>query len=147
VSSLLEIVAALADALEPLRDEIPDLQIHPYWLANPTPPAIDIYPGDPFSHGTGFGIGHDVCFFTVRARVTTADQQAGQEGLLALMDTNSSTSVEAALISDQTLGGVVGSLAVGEQDTPGVSGYRVYVEDAASNGRLLGAEWRVEVLT
>jgi hypothetical protein len=147
VSSLVEIVEALAAALEPLREEVPDLQIYPYWLANPTPPAIDIYPGDPFSHGTGFGAGHDACFFTVRARVTTADQDQGQQGLLALMDTNAATSIEQALVADQTLGGVVDSVSVGESDTPGVSGYRVYVEDAAANGRLLGAEWRVEVLT
>ena len=36
--------------VEPLRTDIPDLQVLPYWLANATPPTIDIYPGDPF-HG------------------------------------------------------------------------------------------------
>jgi hypothetical protein len=146
-STLGEIVEALAAALEPIRATIDDVQIYPYYLIAPTPPAIDIYPGDPFQNGTGFGGLDPETFFTVRARASTADSDAGQQLLLQLLDTHGPASVEAALTADQTLGGAVDSLAIGEQGTPGVTGYREYMEDAAVNGRLLGCEWRVRVLT
>ena len=143
MSTLPEIVEALAGALEPLRTDIPDLQIFPYWLASATPPTIDIYPGDPFQGGLGFGNGGAELFFTVRARVTTADSVAGQQLLYQILEPD--TGVTAALTADQTLGGVVDSLGIGEQGAPGISGLREYVEDVAVNGRLLGCEWRVRV--
>ena len=146
MSSLPEIAEAIAVALEPLRDDIPDLQIYPYWLASATPPTIDIYPGDPFMDGLGFGRngGADM-FFTVRARVTTADSTAGQQLLYQILEPE--TGVTAVLTADQTLGGVVDSVAIGDEGSAGVSGLREYVEDVAVNGRLLGCEWRVRVLT
>jgi hypothetical protein len=139
-----EIIEALAGALEPLRTDIPDLQIFPYWLASATPPTIDVYPGDPFQDGLGFGNGGAELFFTVRARVTTADSVAGQQLLYQMLEPDAG--VGAALTADQTLGGVVDSLAIGDEGAPGVSGLREYVEDVAVNGRLLGCEWRVRVL-
>ena len=146
MSSIPEIVEALAGALDPLLDEIPDLQVFPYWLASCTPPSVDIYPGDPFQDGLGFGNGGGAdLFFTVRARVTTADQVAGQQLLYQMLEPE--TGVGAALTADQTLGGVVDSVAIGEEGSPGVSGLREYIEDVAVNGRLLGCEWRVRVLT
>ena len=145
MSSIPEIVEAIADSLEPLLTEIPDLQVFPYWLASCTPPSIDIYPGDPFQDGLGFGNGGADLFFTVRARVTTADSVAGQQLLYQMLEPE--TGVGAALTADQTLGGVVDSLYIGEEGSPGVSGLREYVEDVAVNGRLLGCEWRVRVLS
>ena len=141
MSSLVEIAEALAEALQPLRDDIEDLQIYPYFLLNPTPPAIDIYPGDPFQNGSGMDPARKNLFWTVRARWTTADHDASQQGLLGLLDP---TGLEAALIADGTLGGAVDDTAVTE-DSP--TGYREYVADTAINGRLLGAEWRVQVIT
>jgi hypothetical protein len=138
---LVEIAEALATALQPLRDDIEDLQIYPYFLLNPTPPAIDIYPGDPFQNGAGFDPARKTLYWTVRARWTTADHDASQQGLLSLLDPGG---LEAALLADGTLGGTVDDTAVAE-DSP--SGYREYVADTAINGRLLGAEWRVQVLT
>lgn len=146
MSSIPEIVEALAGALEPLRGDIPDLQVFPYWLAQCTPPTIDIYPGDPFQDGLAFGSrGGASMFFTVRARVTTADSVAGQQLLYEMLEPE--TGVGAALTADQTLGGVVDSLYIGEDGNPGVSGLREYVEDTAVNGRLLGCEWRARILT
>jgi hypothetical protein len=85
-------------------------------------------------------------FFTVRARVTTADSDAGQDLLAQILEPE--TGVAAALMADQTLGGVVDSLGFGDDGgTAAVSGLREYVEDVAVNGRLLGAEWRVRVIT
>jgi hypothetical protein len=147
LSSIPEIVEALAAALEALREDIPDLQIYPYWLASATPPTIDIYPSDPFQIGMGFGPrGGWEMFFTVRARVTTADSDAGQQLLYQMLEPE--TGVVAALVADQTLGGVVDTLGLGEDGGgSGTSGLREYVEDVATNSRLLGAEWRVRVLT
>ena len=90
-----------------------------------------MYPGDPFQTGAGFGVGEVQLFFTVRGRVSTADQEAGQKLLLRLLDPNDPASVEAAL---EDVAVVV---------PEGVSGFREYLEETATNGRLLGCEWRV----
>jgi hypothetical protein len=141
--SLQQVVEAMAAALEPLRDTIPDLQILPYLNVNPTPPSIDIYPGTPFQTGSGYGDDKQV-FFTVRARTTFADSIAGQQGLYRMLDPAGPGSVQNALEDDQTLAGVVQSLAVVDE---GVSGFTEYVEDAQTGGRLVGVEWRVQVIT
>lgn len=133
VVSLTEVFEELADALGTISDEIPGLQVYPFLNSNPTPPSLDIYPGDPFQTGAGYGVGSTQVFFTVRARVSTADQEAGTRLLLRLLDPNDSASVEAA----------VADLATVVPD--GVSGFREYLEDAAQNGRLLGCEWRVSL--
>lgn len=143
MATIPQIRQALADALEPLRAGIPDIQISRYWLVTPTPPTIDLWPGDPFQNGLTFGDTGEM-FFTVRARVTTADTEAGQDLLDQLLEP--ATGITAALEADQTLGGVVDTLAVGDATDGGVTGYRELVEDTAVNGRLLGAEWRVKVI-
>ena len=55
---------------------------------NPTPPSIDIYPGDPFRDvlSAGFNEPGGELLLTVRARVSTVDNIGGQELLLRLMD-------------------------------------------------------------
>lgn len=126
-----ELMVAIGAALDPIADEIDGLQVVPYMNLNPTPPSLDLYPGDPFQTGAGFGAGESQVFFAVRARVSTADQEAGQKLLLRLLDPGDAASVEAALEDVATV--------VPE----GVSGFREYLEDTASNGRLLGCEWRV----
>jgi hypothetical protein len=129
--SLWQMAVEMAEALDPLTLEIAGLQIVPYLNTNPTPPSIDIYPGAPFQTGAGFGVGSSQIWWTVRARVTTVDQQAGYQLLLRMMDPNDPASVEAALADTATV-------------TPeGVSEFREYVEQPAENGRLLGCEWRV----
>ena len=129
--TLAETMQEIASALEPISAQIEGLQVYPYLLSNPTPPALDIYPGAPFQTGAGFGVGQSQVWFTIRARVSTADQEAGMELLLRMMDPNDPASVEAAIAETAAV-------------TPeGVSEFREYVEDTASNGRLLGCEWRV----
>ena len=126
-----ETMEAIADALQPIATEIPGLQIYPYLNSNPTPPSLDVYPGDPFQTGAGFGVGESQLYFTIRGRVSTADQEAGQKLLLRMLDPSDAASVEAAIADISTV--------VPE----GVSGFREYLEDTAANGRLLGCEWRV----
>ena len=131
--NVVEAMEEIALALDPIADEIPGLQIYPFLNTNPTPPSLDVYPGDPFQTGAGFGVGESQVFFTIRGRVSTADQESGQRLLLRMLDPNDPASVEAALEDTATV--------VPE----GVSGFREYMEETAGNGRLLGCEWRVSL--
>ena len=56
---------------------IKNLQVDGRLVPNPTPPCIDIYPGDPFIERIAFS-GEYAGYFTVRVRVSTADQEAGK---------------------------------------------------------------------
>jgi hypothetical protein len=134
MTTLEEGLAAMAEALEPLTLEIPGLQIHPYFNVNPSPPSIDIYPGDPFQEGAGMGVAEKKVFWTVRARVSAADPQSASQLLLRLLDVNDAASVEAALLADDTA-------YVGNDG--GVSGFTRFADD--QTGDLLGVQWRVEM--
>jgi Domain of unknown function (DUF4082) len=128
---LAAVMQEIAAALATITAEIPDLQIYPYLNSNPTPPSLDIYPGAPFQTGAGFGVGQSQVWFAIRARVSTADQEAGMKLLLRMMDPTDPASVEAAIADSATV-------------TPeGVSEFREYQEDSSTSGRLLGCEWRV----
>ena len=129
--TLAEVMEGIATALQPLASEVEGLQVYPYLNSNPTPPSLDVYPASPFQTGAGFGVGNSQVWFTVRARVGTGDQEAAMKLLLRLMDPNDPASVEAALED---------TAAVSPE---GVSEFREYIEDSATNGRLLGCEWRV----
>ncbi len=109
---------------------------------NPTPPSIDMYPADPFRETTlaGFGNISGGYLFTVRARVTTADYEAGQDVLLDLMDDESAHCVADILLDDQTLGGTVSSI-----DVEGPTGFSLYA-DPSGEGALLGVEWHLTVV-
>jgi hypothetical protein len=131
--TLQEWAIEMAAALEPLELEVPGIQIVPELNANPTPPSIDIYPGAPFQVGAGFGFGNNQVFWTVRARVSTADQVAGYGLLLRLMDPNDPCSVERALAA-------IDVVMTAEE---GVSEFRQYVDAGSQGESLLGCEWRM----
>lgn len=140
--TLTEVMQAIAAQIEAeLAIEFEGLQVVPKLVFNPTPPCIDIYPADPFLEQTAYGPGSREATFIVRARVSTADQEGGQELLLELLDPRADSSLIAALAADSTFGGVVGDSSV----VDGPSGYIVY-ENAGGGGALLGAEWRLRVV-
>ena len=130
-------VHAIADALAPLTGQIDGLQIYPYFNVNPTPPSIDVYPGEPFQQGAGFGVGSKRVWFTVRARVGTADQEAASQLLLRLLDPEDPASVEAALAANDT--------ATIDSTNGAVSGFRRYADDNSPD--MIGCEWRVGAWT
>lgn len=139
--SLRAIMDELAATLETaLGDQVQQVvgRLNP----DPSPPTIDIYPGDPFGEpeGAGFGDILGSYTFTVRARVNTADHEGGQDTLLDLMDADGDLSIAAILQDDQTLNGHASTVRV-----TGPTGFRRYVE---ANGQtsLLGCEWAVTVL-
>jgi hypothetical protein len=120
--------AAIADALAPLTVEIPELQIYGYYNGNPSPPSIDIYPGEPFQAGAGFGVGEKQVWFTVRALAPAADFEAASQLLYRLLDPNGPAGVEAALQD----------VAVVDNASE-VSGIRPYADVVDT----VGCQWRV----
>ena len=141
MSTLAQIMDALAGQLETeLGPLIENLQVDGRLIPSPSPPAIDIYPGDPFQETITF-TEYNELFFTVRARVLTADNEAGQDLLLSMMDPAAATSVAAAVHSDKSLGNTVSRATVSE----GPSAFGIFT-DAGGNGNLLGCTWRVRVM-
>jgi hypothetical protein len=109
-ATLAEIMDALADQIwEAINNVLDvDVQVEPRMVLSPTPPTIDMYPADPSTDP-------DLRAFTdmlggelivVRARVQTADHEAGQDLLLALMDDEDDLSIVRAIQADPTLGGL-----------------------------------------
>jgi hypothetical protein len=141
MAALLDILDGLAAALEPLKDQITNLQIEPRLNLNPTAPSLDMYPGSPFAEGLSFNPEAGDYRFIVRARVETADMDSGFSTLMRLMDHMTATSVAAALEDDETLGGTVDSLAVTQ---PAALNFYAH---PSGQGSLLGTEWEVRVIT
>lgn len=116
-----------------------DVQVEPRRVFNPSPPTVDIFPGDIFADPDTAGFGEpDQPTFTVRVRVATGDSYAGQDLLLALMDPEHELSVEVALAADPTLNGMASSI-----DIAGQSGWTAFDDGF---GALLGYQWRVLVI-
>jgi hypothetical protein len=144
--SVMEIMQALADQIQstlcgtadPLIDR---LQVDGKLVWNASPPAVDIYPADPFTEQIGMGPGNKALYLTIRARVNTPDHEGAQELLLSMMDPRSATSVEQAILADKTLGSKVSDATVDE----GPSEYGAFV-DPGGGGALLGCTWRVRVI-
>ena len=77
--TLADAQAEIAAALQPLTVLVEGLQVYGYMNTNPTPPSLDVFPGDPFQTGAGFGVGESQLFFTIRGRVSTADQTCARQ--------------------------------------------------------------------
>lgn len=120
---------------------IENLQVVGELFPNATPPAIDVYPADPFQEGIAYGRGNNALRFTVRARVNTPDHEGAQLLLLSMMDPRAETSLALAVLSDKTLGGKVDDLQVS-----GPSDYGIFDAIGINTGAYLGCTWLVEVL-
>jgi hypothetical protein len=127
-----DVLLEVVDALLPLQQELPELNVYAGYVENPTPPCIDVYPGTPFQEGAGMGVASKRIFFTVRARVGTGDPSSAQALLLRLLDPADVASVEAALLEAD---------AVVAED--GVIGFTQYADDSGAAERMIGSEWRI----
>lgn len=87
-------------------------QVEPGYVANPTPPTIDVFLSDAgrelaetgsFGESDADSAGGE--WITVRARVSGNDRHASQEILVELADAESPLSIVQALYDDPTLGG------------------------------------------
>jgi len=127
----------LETELSPVVD---GLQVYGRMTFNPSPPTIDIYPDAEFMERIA-GSNTVQVAFTIRARAATADDEAGQEVLLEMMDPYGSASVMGAVNGDKTLGGTVDDVVI---EPP--SNFGAYVDPNASTGVLIGCTWRARVL-
>lgn len=146
MATVAQIMDALASQIQTqlsgtVSPVIENLQVDGRMVISPTPPAIDIYPSDPFQDALTFGKGHNVFFLTVRARVLTADNEGGQDLLLSMMDPEATTSVLKAILSSKTLGGVVSNVSI----VDGPSSFGRFL-DAGGQGNLLGCTWGTRVI-
>lgn len=142
--SLITIMDEMADQIRSVVEAVTDIdvQVESRMVFNPTPPCIDLYPGDTsrdeltaaFDDVTGAYV------FTVRARVNTADTDAGQDLLLALMDDANALSLAGALLDEPTLNGYASSLHVRD-----FSGYRLF-EHPSGEGAYLGFQFTTLVI-
>jgi hypothetical protein len=137
--------AGLRDILDEMASGVRDVvssadfpvQVERGMILNPTPPTVDIYVTDPareFSTAA-FADVAGAYQITVRARVTTADNDTGQDLLISFMDDTDSLCIPLALFTDPTLNGNAASM-----DLVNVSGHRAY-ETPDGAGAHLGCQW------
>lgn len=142
MSTNVAIVDAMASQIETqLGSAIPNLQVVARLNFNPTPPSVDIYPAEEFSVADTYG--ERRLRWSVRCRVTTADNEDGQELLLSMMDSPgaSASSLAGAIAYDESLGGTVDRAWV----ESGPTGFSMFA-DAGGGGNLVGAVWTVAVM-
>ena len=135
-----ELAVVIREAVAAVTDI--DVQVDPRGFRAPSTPCIDMYPADP-SDDQQYAAFGDLAggeLITVRARVSTADAEAGEDLLLAFMDDEDPLSIWAALEEDPTLNGLANDVNVLNR-----SGYRDF-PDLGGEGSFLGCLWTVVVL-
>lgn len=143
MGSLANIRTALVDQIREAMVAVdPNITVVSGRYYNPTPPCIDVYQASTARSlaTAGFGDLAGAYVFTVRARVLTADNLAGQELLVRFEDDEDDLCIPAAIVDDRTLGGYATDVHVPED---GFSGDTLYEEGGHA---LLGCQWRVEVI-
>jgi hypothetical protein len=124
--------------------EIPDLQVSPYMLSEPTPPAAHVFP-TPIEYDETFQRGSDKLMLTLQVIVSTgAGDRAAQAKLDAFLEPFGPKSVKQKIEEpdtdggEVTLGGIVDDLRVTRCE-----GYRLYQREGRAP--VLGSEWIIEV--
>lgn len=130
--------ATITQIREGLAENLATLgfQASAYALSNPTPPAIQILPGD-IRYDLSFHRGLDEVTMLIQAFVSLTSDIGSQKKLDQWLDPTGPNSLKTAAESDPTLGGIVGGLHVTE-----ATGYRTA---QGANGPILVCEWTVEV--
>lgn len=135
---------ALAEQIRNVTEQIEgiDVQVERGYLLNPTPPSVDIYWDEPARDPdtAAFDDISGAYLFTVRARVGTADTDAGQDLLWAFADDTDDLCLAAAILDEPTLGGLAGSI-----DVRGFTGIRAF-EQVSGEGWYLGFQFAVLVI-
>jgi hypothetical protein len=143
-NSIIEIQAAMASQIQsrlcgtadPLIEQ---LTVYEMMQLDPTVPAIDFLPADPFTERIGMGSGNHQFNILIRARVNTPDSFGAQEQIYSMMDTREPTSVEGAIDFDPTLGG-----KVEDAEVVSVTGWTTEPSTNAE-GSYLGCRWTVRI--
>lgn len=143
-------VAILEEMADQIRTALAgadwDFQVEPKMVLSPTPPSIDMFPGDPATEMEFASMGASAeemaagFMFNVRARIAPTDHEAGQEVLLELSDPASDLSLVQALYDEPTLGGVASDVSLVSE-----SGFTLFT-DVDPAKVYLGVLWRVLVI-
>lgn len=115
---------------------IPDIQILPYLVSEPTPPAIMIFPSD-ITYHVANADGWISLAFTIRVAVSFTSGEGSQMLLDQFMAPNGAQSILAAVESDQTLGGAADNVVVRSVTGP--------VLTIVNTNAYLTADWSVDV--
>src|SRR3954471_15478283 len=111
--ALRDLTNAIAAQLEQrLAVAAPGIQITGLANRNPTPPAVDVYPADPFQEPDSFGPLNRQAIFIVPSSVTHLDNESGPTLFLELMHPDPPKSVTAALAADGSFDGTCQDSAV-----------------------------------
>jgi hypothetical protein len=135
VATVTDIRLGLAENLRQLGNDT-GIQISPYALSSPTPPAIQILPGE-ILYDQAFRRGLDVLTLLIQAFVSFTSDIGSQTRLDELLDPTGAHSLKTAVESDSTLGNLVADVSV-----TNATGYRVA---QGANGPILLCEWSVQV--
>lgn len=127
----------IREALAANLAALPGIQVSAYMLANPTPPAIHLYPAG-VEYDYSFRRGYDTWTLTVQAFVGLSSDIGAQQKLDSYLAPSGQLSLKQIAETDRTLGGIVESVRV-----VAASGYHTYIREGG--GSVLGAEWQVEI--
>lgn len=120
-----------------------DIQVARRFMLTPTPPCIDLYPGDPSREDSTANfddeLGNPGYLITVRTRIATGDYDAAYDWLLETMDDESDLCLP-LLFVDESLNGHAMQV-----DIRNASGLRAY-EDVSGNGAYLGWQFTALVM-
>jgi hypothetical protein len=130
-------LAAIRAGLAANLTTIPDLQVLPQLLSNPTPPCVIVFAG-PTEFDKAMGRGLDTIVFIVRVLVPSAVDIEAVVNLDPYMAGSGTRSIKAAIETDLTLGGSCFGLQV-----TGHGGEQVFLREGQPAA--LGSEFRVEI--
>jgi hypothetical protein len=138
---LLEVRKAIADAV---TARLPDIQVSPYMLANPTPPAGEVVPART-EYDKAMARGMDTWTFTLRIYFPETMDIASQQLVDQLIEPSGAKSIKEAVEYKDTdgaprLGGLVFDVCVTSFD-----GYRRFLAPSQQQAPMLGAEWTITV--
>jgi hypothetical protein len=117
---------------------LPDIQVSPYLLANPTPPVVCVIPGETTWDYT-YGRGYDQLTMRVQLFVSLNLDVASQQTLDKYQAGSGALSVKQAIEAEETLGGVADSTSV-----VSTTGPQLFTR--ADGVAVLMAEWNVQVI-
>ena len=121
-----------------------DVQVQRRFVLQPTPPCIDIYPGDPLRDDSvgvfDDELGNPGYFITVRTRIGSNDYDATYDWLLETMDDESDLCLP-LLFVDSTLNGHAMSVDVRDS-----SGLRAYENPQRPDTAFLGWQFTAMVM-
>lgn len=130
-------LAAIREGIAANCDGVADIQVSPYMLASPTPPAAHVIPGDG-EFDLAMGRGTDRLNMLVQVFVAVGTDKGAQILLDKFLAGSGADSFKQAIESDPTLAGACHDLRV-----TGFQGYRAF--NFEGKGPMLGVELRVEV--